>query len=77
MLFRSCIVVADILHQGRGSGSDIRRALAAANPFNELLGIGSDQYEERVRGLRAEIEKLMDNPAFASKKYSREIKDFK
>jgi hypothetical protein len=48
-----CIVVLDILHQGRGKYPTMAKALGAADPFDALLGIGASSYAERVATLRA------------------------
>ena len=53
-----CIVVLDILHQGRGKYVTIANALRAADPFDTLLGIGATQYGERIATLRAGIRDL-------------------
>jgi hypothetical protein len=53
-----CIVVLDILHQGRGSYPSIRAALGADDPFDALLAIGASHYRERVSTLRAGIKDL-------------------
>lgn len=71
-----CIVVADIRHHGRGSGSDIRFALSSGNPYEALLAVGENKYPERVRTLRREIDKLMENPTFANRTYRRQSRDF-
>jgi hypothetical protein len=53
-----CIVVLDILHQGRGRYPAIRAALLADDPFDALLAIGASQYRERIATLRAGIKDL-------------------
>jgi hypothetical protein len=53
-----CIVVLDILHQGRGRYTTIANALRAADPFDALLAIGAGSYAERVATLRAGIRDL-------------------
>jgi hypothetical protein len=53
-----CIVVLDILHQGRGKYAAIKAALAADDPFDALLAIGASQYRERISTLRAGIKDL-------------------
>lgn len=53
-----CLVVLDILHQGRAGYSAIRTALAASDPFDALLSLGASQYRERVATLRAGIRDL-------------------
>ena len=53
-----CLVVLDILHQGRAKYPAIRVALSAADPFDALLSIGASQYRERISTLRAGIKDL-------------------
>ena len=53
-----CLVVLDILHQGRAGYAAIRTALAADDPFDALLSLGASQYRERVATLRAGIRDL-------------------
>jgi hypothetical protein len=53
-----CLVVLDILHQGRGTYALIRSALRSPDPFDALLEIGGATYGERVSTLRAGIRDL-------------------
>ena len=56
-----CLVVLDILHQGRGGRtaySKIEAALGADNSFDALLSIGASEYGERIGTLRAGIRDL-------------------
>jgi hypothetical protein len=53
-----CLVVLDILHQGRAGYNAIGTALAANDPFDALLSLGASQYRERVATLRAGIRDL-------------------
>ena len=53
-----CLVVLDILHQGRAGYASIGTALAANDPFDALLSLGASQYRERVSTLRAGIRDL-------------------
>lgn len=53
-----CLVVLDILHQGRGKYTTIANALRAGDPFDALLGIGAATYAERIATLRAGIRDL-------------------
>ena len=53
-----CLVVLDILHQGRAGYASIRTALASGDPFDSLLGLGGSQYGERIATLRAGIRDL-------------------
>jgi hypothetical protein len=72
----TCLVVADIRHQGRGSSGEIRIALGSANPVAALLQIGAITFPERVKTVRRELDRLMQRPAFADRKYSRARGDF-
>jgi uncharacterized small protein (DUF1192 family) len=71
-----CIVVLDILHQGRAKYTAIRTALAAADPFDALLGLGASTYKERVATLRAEIQKLEAQGRVGRKVYDQAAGDF-
>jgi hypothetical protein len=53
-----CLVVLDILHQGRGKYTSIASALGSADPFDALLNIGLGTYGERIATLRREILEL-------------------
>jgi hypothetical protein len=53
-----CLVILDILHQGRAGYPSIRTALAANDPFDALLSLGASQYRERVATLRGGIRDL-------------------
>jgi hypothetical protein len=53
-----CLVVLDVLHQGRASYTAVATALAANDPFDALLSLGASQYRERVATLRAGIRDL-------------------
>jgi len=71
-----CLVVLDILHQGRAKYDPIRAALGKADPFDALLALGASTYKERVATLRAEIQKLEARGIVGKKVYSRARKDF-
>jgi hypothetical protein len=71
-----CLVIADIRHQGRGGNSEIRLALQNSDPVRPLLEIGASRFPERVKAIKRELDRLMQNPAFASKTYSRAAKEF-
>lgn len=58
MTDKLCIVVLDILHQGRGKYPAITAALFADDPFDALLAVGASQYRERISTLRAGIRDL-------------------
>jgi hypothetical protein len=71
-----CLVVADIRHQGRGGSSEIRLALQNSDPVGALLKIGASQFPERLKTIKRELSKLMQQPQFASKTYNRGTKEF-
>jgi hypothetical protein len=71
-----CLVVLDVLHQGRAKYDTIRAALHKADPFDALLALGASTYKERVATLRAEIQKLEARGIVGNKVYSKARKDF-
>ena len=71
-----CLVVADILHQGRAKSPEILSALKSSNPLKALLEIGEPKYHEHLATLRREIRKLTDEGTFTQRKYSLAQKDF-
>ena len=71
-----CLVVLDILHQGRAGYASIRTALASGDPFDSLLGLGGSQYGERVATLRAGIRGLEQRGKVGRKVYDRAKGDF-
>jgi hypothetical protein len=71
-----CLVVLDILHQGRGNYDAIRSALGKADPLDALLALGASNYRERVATLRAEIQKLEARGIVGRKVYSKAQKEF-
>jgi uncharacterized small protein (DUF1192 family) len=71
-----CLVVLDILHQGRAKYDPIRAALGKADPFDALLALGASTYRERLATLRGEIQKLEARGIVGKKVYSRAAKDF-
>jgi hypothetical protein len=71
-----CLVVIDILHQGRAGFASIKKALAAADPFDSLLGLGASSYAERIATLRAEIRGLEEDGRVGRKVYDRRAADF-
>jgi len=54
----TCLLVADIRHQGRAPHVAIQRALAASDPHAALLALGAGRYPERVARLRASVQAL-------------------
>ena len=71
-----CLVVLDVLHQGRATYDQIRAALGKADPFDALLALGAFSYKERVATLRAEIQKLEARGMVGRKVYRKAAKDF-
>lgn len=71
-----CLVVLDILHQGRGKYTTIKSALAANDPFDSLLAIGATSYAERIATVRAGIRGLEERGKVGLKVYSAAKKDF-
>jgi hypothetical protein len=63
-----CCVVCDIRHQGRAKYAAMQDALAAAQPLEALLMLGSIAYAGRIKTLRAA---LAASPSFAGKTWSR------
>jgi len=72
-----CLLVADILHQGRQkSVAEIRTALKDSTPVEALLGVGATRFPERIATLRREIKRLTDEGTLGSHVYSLAKKDF-
>jgi hypothetical protein len=71
-----CLVVLDILHQGRAGYTSIKTALASGDPFDSLLGLGGSQYGERIATLRAGIRGLEQRGKVGRKVYDRAAGDF-
>lgn len=53
-----CCVIADILHQGRGTWAAIAAALQTSAPFDRLVAIGAPEWDTRRKQLRAGIAKF-------------------
>jgi hypothetical protein len=66
-------VIADILHQGRGTWATIQQAFQSASPFDSLIRIGAPEYDGRKKTLKNAINA---NPQFAAKKWNSALKDF-
>lgn len=71
-----CLVVLDILHQGRGTFAQIKNALAADDPFDNLLAIGAKDYAERIATVRGGIRGLEERGKVGHKVYDRTRGDF-
>jgi len=50
-----CVIVCDILHQGRSKYPAIRQALASTNKRDSLLALGSISYSDRIAALKAAL----------------------
>ncbi len=74
-----CLVICDILHQGRAKYALIHNMLgSAANKetvYNNLVNIGASQYADRIKTLKLEIKKLRDSGVFG-KKYNQALGAF-
>ena len=71
-----CLVVLDILHQGRAGYPSIRTALAANDPFDALLSLGASQYRERVATLRSGIRDLEASGKVGAKVFDASTGEF-
>ncbi len=72
----TCLLVADIRHQGRAKSPEIVAALKSNNPFESLLAIGEPKYHERLLVLRREIKALLLDGTLGRHQYSSAEKDF-
>jgi peptidoglycan hydrolase-like protein with peptidoglycan-binding domain len=72
----TCLVVADIRHQGRARSADIVAALQSGNPLESLLKIGESKYAGRIGVLRREIQALTAEGTFGHRRYSLANRDF-
>ena len=71
-----CLVIADILHHGRGGKMTwplVAQALASSNPLGNLIAIGAPQWESRKATLKKAI---AARPQLATKRWSRGAADF-
>ena len=66
-----CLVVLDILHQGRAGYRAITRALAEDDPFDALLDLGLHAYRERIATLRASLLELESRGIVGRRVYSQ------
>ena len=80
LLDKICLVILDIRHQGRAKSQSIMQALNSSSTdegkFNNLLALGSSQFNERKATLRREIKKLVDAGVLGSKHYVKASNDF-
>jgi hypothetical protein len=71
-----CCVVADILHQGRGSSSQIMDALRETDKYGALLQIGPSDFRERCTTLKKEIDDRRTSNVFGRRVYSLSDENF-
>jgi hypothetical protein len=71
-----CLVILDILHQGRAKYTAINAALNQTDPFDALLSIGLTTYRDRIATLRAGILDLEQKGVVGKRVYSDEAGDF-
>lgn len=71
-----CLVVLDVLHQGRATFSTLKQALAADDPFDTLLGLGASTYRERIATVRAGIRGLEERGKVGRQVYDRATGEF-
>ena len=71
-----CAIIADIHHQGRGTKTQVRTALASSNPVKSLLPIGGADYAERIKTLKARVKHWTDQGVLGSKKYRASLNQF-
>jgi hypothetical protein len=75
-----CLVVTDILHQGRGTYKVMRQIIESNNDakaYDKLLSIGATSYKERIDTIRSEVAKLEAEGRLGSRKYVAADNDFK
>jgi Putative peptidoglycan binding domain/CHAP domain len=68
-----CLVVMDILHQGRGQYAQMKQVLVHNNDaaaYEKLLQIGAASFPERIATIKAEVAKLVNTGHLGTKKYS-------
>ncbi|MCF8144033.1 MAG: hypothetical protein K9N21_08950 [Deltaproteobacteria bacterium] len=71
-----CLVILDILHQGRAKYTAIKAALSRNDPFDALLSIGLNTYHDRIATLRAGILDLERKGIVGKRVYSNDVGDF-
>jgi hypothetical protein len=73
-----CFVVADILHQGRGTYAAMKAIIKPNNDataYQKLLTIGAGSYQERIQTIRSQVAKLEAAGHFGNKKYQASTND--
>ncbi|WP_027991986.1 peptidoglycan-binding domain-containing protein [Sinorhizobium meliloti] len=58
---RYAMWVFDILHQGRGSYGKLRTALQSSNPEQALMEFGWPTHEDRIKAVKAAMDKLQND----------------
>jgi hypothetical protein len=80
MIDKVCLVIMDVRHQGRGGSQSIINALRTGNSedakFNNLLKIAANQFPDRVRTLKIQIQKLVTAGILGTKRYQAARNDF-
>lgn len=71
-----CLVILDILHQGRAKYTTIKSALNQSDPFDALLSIGLNNYGDRIATLRAGILDLERKGIVGKRVFSDEVGNF-
>jgi hypothetical protein len=71
-----CLVVIDILHQGRAKYTTIQAALDADDPFEALMSIGASKYAKRIGTLRSSIRDLEVLGKVGENVYDKATADF-
>jgi hypothetical protein len=80
MIDRVCLVILDIRHHGRAGSQSIIAALQAGateeQKFNNLIALGSSNYNGRKATLRREIKRLVDAGVLGTKRYRLATNEF-
>jgi hypothetical protein len=71
-----CLVILDILVQGRGKYDDILKALHSSDPYSKLLDVGAITESERGPELRSRIEQFEKTGQIGRKIYRTNLNDF-
>jgi hypothetical protein len=71
-----CTIIADIHHQGRGSRTNVKQALAAPNKVDALLKVGEGKEPQRVATLRSRIDKWKSAGILGQKRYRAGLNEF-
>jgi hypothetical protein len=71
-----CVVIVDILHQGRGNSSQIMDALRETDKYDALLAIGASSFKPRRDTLKKEIDDRRSSGIFGQRVYSVRDENF-